>query len=75
MFIASALLLIVIGRNIVDRETLQEVGIVRIASFALVIVLNIIQLRSKRWKPAPLIALISIFTLFIAGYLFFMTGL
>ena len=75
MFIASALLLIVIGRNIVDREILQEVGIVRIASFALVIVLNFIQLRSKRWKTAPLVALVSIFALFSAGYLFFMTGL
>ena len=75
MFIASALLLIVIGRNVVDRETLQEVGIVRIASFLLVIVLNIIQLRSKRWKTAPLVALISIFALFITGYLFFLTGL
>jgi hypothetical protein len=75
MFIASALLLIVIGRKVVDREILQEVGIARIASFVLVIVLNIIQLRSKRWKTAPLVALISIFALFTAGYLFFITGL
>ncbi|MFN8466767.1 MAG: hypothetical protein U0X20_14510 [Caldilineaceae bacterium] len=75
MFIASALLLIVIGRNIVDREVLQQVGIVRIASFVLVIVLNIIQLWSKRWKTAPLVVLISIFALFSAGYLFFITGL
>ena len=75
MFIASALLLIVIGRNVVDVQTLQEVGIVRIASFVLVIVLNIIQLRSKRWKTAPLVALISIFALFGAGYLYFITGL
>lgn len=75
MFIASALLLIVIGRNVVDGQTLQEVGIVRIASFILVIVLNIIQLRSKRWKAAPLVALISIFALFTAGYLYFITGL
>jgi hypothetical protein len=75
MFIASALLLIVIGRNIADSGILREIGIVRIASFVLVIVLNIIQLRSKRWKAAPLVALILIFTLFTVGYIFFITTL
>jgi len=75
MFIASALLLVVIGRNVTDSTMLREVGIVRVASFALVIVLNIIQLRSKKWKAAPLIGLISIFTLLTAVYIFFITGL
>jgi len=75
MFIASALLLVVIGRNVTDSTMLREVGIVRVASFALVIVLNIIQLRSKKWKAAPLIGLISIFTLLTAVYIFFITSL
>ena len=38
MFIASALLLIVVGRNISDLETLKEISIVRIASFVLVVI-------------------------------------
>lgn len=75
MFIASALLLIVIGMNVTDSTVLREVGIARIASFVLVIGLNIVQLRSKRWKAPPLVVLISIFTLFIAGYAFFIAGL
>lgn len=70
MFIASALLLIIIGRNITNLETLKEVSIVRIASFALVIILNAVQFKSKRWKLAPLIGLISLFTIMslIYGY-------
>jgi hypothetical protein len=68
MFIASALLLIVIGRNITDIATLKEISIVRIASFILVIILNAIQYKSKRWKPGPLIGLMSFFTLMIIIY-------
>ncbi len=60
MFIASALLLIVIGRNITDVETLKEISVVRIASFVLVIILNAIQYKSKRWKAAPLIGLMTL---------------
>ncbi len=75
MFIASALLLIVIGRNVTDPVTLRAVGLARIASFALVIVLNLMQLRSKRWKAVPLVVLVSLFTLFTAGYTFLIAHL
>lgn len=70
MFIASALLLIVIGRNITDIETLKEISVVRIASFVLVIILNAIQYKSKRWKAAPLIGLMTLFSVMslIYGY-------
>ena len=61
MFIASALLLIVIGRNIIDIVLLKEISIVRIASFLLVIILNLVQYKSKRWKPVPLISLMALF--------------
>lgn len=71
MFIASALLLIVIGRNIADFETLKEISIVRITSFVLVIILNVIQYKSKRWKPAPLISLISLFIIMTLIYTYF----
>ena len=63
MFIASALLLIIIGRNLVDYEILRQICIVRVASFLLVIGLNASQYKSKRWKPAPLITLMTIFSL------------
>lgn len=75
MFIASALLLIVIGRNVTDHGTLRAVGLARLVSFALVIVLNILQLRSKRWKAAPLVVLVALFTLFSAGYAFLLAKL
>ncbi len=70
MFIASALLLIVIGRNISDLETLKEISIVRIASFVLVIILNVVQYKSKRWKPAPLIGLLSLFSIMSLIYIY-----
>ena len=75
MFIASALPLIVMGTSVFDSAVLRQIGMVRIASFILVIVLNLIQFKSKRWKAAPLIALISIFTLFTAGYTILIAGL
>ena len=71
MFIASALSLIVIGRNITDLETLKEISIARIASFLLVIILNAVQYKSKRWKPAPLISLMSLFTIMSLIYVYF----
>lgn len=71
MFIASALLLIIIGRNIVDNEILRLISIVRVASFALVIVLNANQYKSKRWKPGPLILLMTIFSIMSFTYLYF----
>ena len=71
MFIASALLLIVIGRNISDLETLKEISIVRIASFVLVIILNAAQYKSKRWKPAPLIGLVTLFSIMSLIYIYF----
>ena len=71
MFIASALLLIVIGRNISDLETLKEISIVRIASFVLVIILNAVQYKSKRWKPAPLIGLVTLFSIMSLIYIYF----
>ena len=71
MFIASALLLIVIGRNVVNNEILRQISIVRVASFALVIGLNANQYQSKRWKPSPLIVLMTIFSLMSLTYLYF----
>ncbi len=72
MFISSGLLLIVVGRNITDPQTLQLTSIVRIISFLLVIVLNAIQYQSKRWKAAPLIALMSLFSFMSLIYLYFL---
>ena len=71
MFTASALLLVVIGRNITDLETLKEISIARIASYLLVIILNAVQYKSKRWKPAPLIGLMSLFTIMSLIYIYF----
>ena len=71
MFIASALLLIVVGRNISDLETLKEISIVRIASFVLVVILNATQYKSKRWKPAPLIGLMTFFSIMSLIYIYF----
>ena len=71
MFIASALLLIVVGRNITDFETLKQISIVRIVSFVLVIILNAIQYKSKRWKFAPLIGLMSLFAVMSLIYIWF----
>ena len=71
MFIASALLLIILGRNLIDYEILRQICIVRVVSFLLVIGLNAIQYKSKRWKPAPLITLMTIFSLMSLIYLYF----
>ena len=73
MFIASALLLITIGRNVTDLETLKETSWARIASFVLVIYLNAAQYKSKRWKPAPLIGLMSMFSIMTLIYIYFIT--
>lgn len=70
MFIASALLLIVIGRNITDIQTLKEISAVRILSFLLVIILNAIQFKSRRWKEKPLIVLMTLFSVMILIYIF-----
>ncbi|MFN8277357.1 MAG: hypothetical protein U0T84_07740 [Chitinophagales bacterium] len=70
MFIASALLLIVIGRSNTDMDTLRHIGWMRVVSFLLVIALNANQYLSKRWKPAPLLVLMTIFTLMSATYLY-----
>lgn len=71
MFIASALLLIVVGHSVVEPEFLRKIGMVRVASFVLVIALNANQYQSKRWKPMPLIVLMTIFSLMSIAYLFF----
>ena len=71
MFIASALLLIIIGRMVTDLETLKAISLVRIASFLLVIILNAIQYKSKRWKPAPLIGLMTLFGIMSLIYVYF----
>lgn len=68
MFIASALLLIVVGHSDVDFDILSKIGIVRVISFVLVIIFNANQYQSKRWKPAPLIVLMSIFSLMSIAY-------
>lgn len=68
MFVASALLLIIVGRNVTDVAVLRQVGYARIASFVLVIALNVIQLVKKRWKAAPLIVLIATFSSLAIAY-------
>ena len=68
MFIASSLLLLIIGSKINDMSILKTVSIVRILSFILVIILNLFQLKSGRWKTAPLVVLISIFSLLSLCY-------
>lgn len=70
MFIASALLLIIIGSNVMDQDILRKIIIVRVVSFVLIIGLNANQYQSKRWKPGPLIALMTIFSLMILTYLY-----
>lgn len=70
MFIAAALLLIVIGYSIEEFDVLRRIAIVRIISFGLVIGLNANQYISKRWKPAPLIALMTIFSVMSIAYLY-----
>ena len=71
MFISSALLLIIIGYWVADYEALRLISVARVVSFALVIVLNAIQYKSNRWKPAPLIALMTFFYLLSLIYLYF----
>lgn len=71
MFIASALLLIVVGHAITDYTVLRQISMVRVIAFALVIGLNINQFLSKRWKPAPLLVLITVFSLMSLTYLYF----
>ena len=70
MFIALSLLLLVIGLKVKDEDTLKMISLIRILSFVLVIIINSIQLKSKRWKTAPLIVLISIFSLLSLCYLY-----
>lgn len=70
MFIASALLLIIIGRSVLDHEILRQISMARVASFALVIGLNLNQYHSKRWKPGPLIVLMTIFSSMSLIYLY-----
>lgn len=70
MFIASALLLVVVGFADVENTVLKKIAIVRIVSFALVVTLNVNQYLSKRWKPAPILVLMSIFSLMSLGYLY-----
>ena len=71
MFIASALLLIVIGKHFTDLQILKEVSIVRVISFALVISINAFQYKSKRWKSTPLVVLMTLFSLMSLIYLYF----
>lgn len=63
MFIASALLLIVFGKHVTDLQILRQVSIVRVISFTLVISLNALQYKSKRWKSIPLVILMTLFSL------------
>lgn len=75
MFIASALLLLIIGRTVADPEVLRSISIARVVSFGLVIGLNYIQYRSKRWKAAPLLVLMTVFSLMSLIYLYFIFNL
>jgi len=70
MFIASALLLIVVGHGVEDYQILRTIGMVRVLSFVLVIALNANQYARKRWKSAPLIVLMTVFSLMSVAYLY-----
>lgn len=61
MFLGSGLLAAVLAWAVEDPHALVLGARARLLTLLLVITLNVVQLRSGRWKPASLYVLISIF--------------
>lgn len=73
MFISLALLLIVVGRNVTNGHALTEIAIARVISLELLFLLLYIQYKNKKWKEAPLIAMMILFGLISVVYLYFLS--
>lgn len=73
LFISIALLLIVIGRNVTNGHVLKEIAIARVISLELIFLLMYIQFKSKKWKNAPLIILMTIYGLMSIVYLYYLS--
>ena len=68
MFMASALLLLAVGFMSNETSVHRAVGMARILSFILVIVINANQYKSGRWKAGPLLVLMTIFSVMSLVY-------
>jgi hypothetical protein len=68
MFLSSGLLLVVIAHGVTDPHVLVWVAWVRVGVSALLVGLQVIQLRSGYWKPPSLYALGAIFSLLGVAY-------
>ena len=68
MFLASGLLVLVVGLHVTDPRTLLWVSGARLLSFAVVAAVNVSQLRRGDWKRPPLAFLIG--TWLVLGVLY-----
>lgn len=68
MFMASALLLLAVGFMSNETSVHRAVGMARILSFILVIVINANQYKSGRWKAGPLWFLMVLFSMMSLAY-------
>lgn len=68
MFLASGLLLVIVGREVTEPRVLAHVAWVRIVSFLVVATVNIAQLRGGRWKRPPLMVLLAVWTVLVTAY-------
>lgn len=68
MFLASGLLLVIVGREVTEPRVLAHVTWVRIVSFVVVATVNIAQLRGGRWKRPPLMVLLAVWTVLVTAY-------
>ena len=68
MFMASALLLLAVGFISNETSVHRAVGMARILSFILVIVINANQYKSGRWKAGPLWFLMALFSMMSLAY-------
>jgi hypothetical protein len=68
MFLASGLLMLIIGRYVADPRALVLVARARIVSFLLVAAVNVAQLRGGRWKRPPLLFLLGAWIALCASY-------
>jgi hypothetical protein len=68
-FVGVGLLGLLVGSQVHDVATLRMAAVARILTLAVVIAINVAQLRGGDWKPAPLYSLLVAFSLLSAGYL------
>ncbi len=71
MFLASGLLVLVVGLEVTEPRTLLWVSGARLVSFAIVAVVNVSQVRRGNWKRPPLVVLLSTWLVLGALYAFF----